>query len=118
MLRQIYVISIAVMIILIIQNMINKINKERRRSMNATSTRHSIKNQRQGTQEDTWDKKSIHANKIIISPVHQIMCAFSLRSKKPVLSENWLSNFQKLQFKPTDQNIACVDKYVWQYISE
>jgi hypothetical protein len=39
------------------QNMINKINKERRRSMNATPTRPSNKNQWQGAQGDPKQKQ-------------------------------------------------------------
>jgi transposase len=41
------------------QNMINKINKERRRSINATSTRPSNKNQRQGVQTDPKQKRDM-----------------------------------------------------------
>jgi hypothetical protein len=37
--------------------MINKINEERRRPMNATPTRPSIKNQWQGAQADTKQKQ-------------------------------------------------------------
>jgi hypothetical protein len=39
------------------QNMINKIDKERRHSMNAAPTRPSNKRQRQGAQEDPKEKQ-------------------------------------------------------------
>jgi hypothetical protein len=45
-------------------NMINKINKERRRSMNVTPTRPSNKSQWQGAQEDPKQKQDRATSKV------------------------------------------------------